>query len=143
MTNGYTTIQINGEAIGLKFGLPSVQMLIAAMGKNPDMFLTETGIDGVTKMTDAYVAYIVYSGYRNNMLLKDAKPEHDYAFFMDYIEGVKLDSDEANALSAVTTVWTESREVLKVKQRADENEEVKKKNLDLMKSNPIATDVLE
>ncbi|MBA3830205.1 MAG: hypothetical protein H0X33_14795 [Taibaiella sp.] len=126
MNNGYTTIEIDGKTIGIKFGLPSVQLLLKKIAAFPDLIFDNGAL------TVAGIGFILYSGYVNNCLLKDAEAKLTYEDFMNYTESVANDTEAAKPLNAVIECWGQSREVQKV---VDNNkEDVKKKNLIRTKS---------
>lgn len=131
MNNGYTTIEIGGKTIGLKFGLPSLRMMMEKSIKHPGM-LNET-----TLFDETGYAYLLYSGYCNNCLVKETEPEFNFEFFMDYIEEISGDEEKSKLLANVIEVWAASRQVQRMVEK--DKSAVKKKNGHSMKSKPSAT----
>lgn len=113
----YTTITINGEKIGLKFGMASFRYL--SEGR-----LTEGKSFQNNELTEIGIAHIIYSGYYNNCIVKDVDAKLKFEDFVDFIE-LNLKNDEfINELKEVIEVWTQS-DIIKQTQT---EEEPKKKN---------------
>lgn len=71
----YTTFELKGEKIGLKFGMASFRYLANTKFLDANDTITEIGI-----------AKILYSGYYNNCIIKDVEPKYTLEDFVDYIE---------------------------------------------------------
>lgn len=100
MNNGYTQIDINGELIGLKFGLPSI-------GKIKEM---SEGMDSSVETMATYgMAVILYCGYWNNCLIKQVIPKHNLQFFYDAIEDAFLEEEKIKPFKEVMDFFNESR----------------------------------
>ena len=74
----YTTITINDQKVGLKFGMASFR------------YLSEKFVEGISfnngELTEIGIAHLIYSGYLNNCLVKDVIPQHKFEYFSDYVE---------------------------------------------------------
>jgi hypothetical protein len=96
----YTTITINDQKVGLKFGMASFRYL---SDKFKDGFSFENG-----ELNEIGVAHLVYSGYYNNCLIKGVLPEMTFENLVDYIEVNILKSEFLEELKNVISVWGES-----------------------------------
>lgn len=121
---------IDGKAIGLKFGLPALRMLVEKAVEFPNIWNKHEIFN------EAGWAYLLYFGYVNNCMVKEIVPELKFETFMDYVEEVAHDTELAQPLNAVIAIWAASREVVRLNKPAGEE---KKSNGDLMKSNLSAT----
>jgi hypothetical protein len=96
----YTTIDINGQKLGLKFGMASFRYL---QGKF---------VDGIAFQGDSLneigIAHILYSGYFNNCLIKDVVPTILFEDFVDFIE-LNLNNEEVLAnIKDIMSIWAAS-----------------------------------
>jgi hypothetical protein len=138
MNNGYATVEINGEQIGLKFGMHVMQ---AMMGK------PIPAIDEETKQMNAldalmYTSELLYEGYINNCLVKKERPSLSFQPFYDYVEDAFLDVEKTKKLNEeVVQVFTLSKfvEAGKEKLQKAAAELTKKKNGQQTKSKSSAT----
>ena len=96
----YTTIEIEGKTIGLKFGMASFRYL-------QNRFKDEISFNGNT-LTEIGFAQILYSGYYNNCIIKDVVPEYNIEFFVDFIENNLKDDDIINKINSVIQLWSEN-----------------------------------
>lgn len=97
----YTTITINGEKIGLKFGMASFRYL--SEGK-----FVEGKAFSNNELTEIGIAHILYSGYYNNCLVKDYEIIYSFENFVDFIESNisnKLIQDE---IKSIIEIWAKS-----------------------------------
>lgn len=113
----YTTIEIEGKTIGLKFGMASFR------------YLQNRFIDGVSfnanMLTEIGFAQIIYSGYYNNCIIKDVIPEYNFEYFVDFIEKNLNNDDAIKEINKVIQIWSENEFI----KNANSNitEETKKK----------------
>lgn len=114
--NGYIAIEINGEQIGLKFGLPCVTRL-----EEKSSVMKEKGM---------WAAYLLYYGYLNNCLIKEVEPTKNLEFFTDYTDASIVDEKTNAELLKVIECFNESKLIkgLKEKNKPEEKVEAKKKN---------------
>lgn len=116
MNNGYTTVEIDGIQVGIKFGMPCITEMIE---KNiPDL------TDPVANIF--YTADLLYAGYRNNCMVKREEPQLDYQPFYDLVENSFYDEEQLLKLSKVVQVFTESK-VVQAGKKAQEQIDSKKK----------------
>lgn len=113
----YTTITINNEEIGLKFGMASFRYLT-------DKFVDGISFDGNT-INEIGISHILYSGYYNNCLVKNEKPKHNFESIVDWIESNLRNETVLSELQEVIKVWSES-DIIK---EASETDPSKKKKL--------------
>jgi hypothetical protein len=94
----YTTITINGETIGLKFGMASFRYLQGKLvnGKTfTDNELNEIGI-----------AHILYSGYYNNCLIKEIDTKLAFEDFVDWIEQNISNNNTLEDVKRAMDIWS-------------------------------------
>lgn len=96
----YTTITINGEEIGLKFGMASFR------------YLTDKFVDGVSfnenMINEIGISHIIYGGYYNHCLIKNEKPKYNFEYIVDYIESNLKNQKVLQELQEVIKVWSDS-----------------------------------
>ena len=106
----YTTITINDQKVGLKFGMASFR------------YLSDKFVEGVAfnngELNEIGVAHLIYAGYYNNCLVKEVIPTYKFEYFVDYIEGNLKNEYFLNELKEVLKVWTEN-EIIKSTQVED------------------------
>lgn len=120
--NGYIALEINGEKVGLKFGMPANRMFTEKMAENIDLISK----DGV--VNEIGVAYLIYFGYLNNCLVKEETQKYGFGYFLEYVEDAILNPDLMPSLVAVSQCYADSRFTQEWVKRIDEStEEVKKK----------------
>jgi hypothetical protein len=96
----YTTITINDQKVGLKFGMASFRYL---SDKFKDGISFENG-----ELNEIGVAHLVYSGYYNNCLVKGVLPEMTFENLVDYVETNILKNEFLEELKEIIKVWGES-----------------------------------
>lgn len=103
----YTTITINGEKIGLKFGMASFRYL--SEGK----FVEGTAFAG-EQLTEIGIAHILYSGYYNNCIIKDMELNNDFEYFVDFVEKSIIQESSMQEIKNAIDIWSKS-EFIKLK----------------------------
>jgi hypothetical protein len=96
----YTTITINDQKVGLKFGMASFRYL---SDKFKDGISFENG-----ELNEIGVAHLVYSGYYNNCLVKGVLPEMTFENLVDYVEANIMKNEFLEELKGIIKVWGES-----------------------------------
>jgi hypothetical protein len=96
----YTTITINDQKVGLKFGMASFRYL---SDKFKDGISFENG-----ELNEIGVAHLVYSGYYNNCLVKGVLPEMTFENLVDYVEVNIMKNEFLEELKCIIKVWGES-----------------------------------
>jgi hypothetical protein len=96
----YTTITINDQKVGLKFGMASFRYL---SDKFKDGISFENG-----ELNEIGVAHLVYSGYYNNCLVKGVLPEMAFENLVDYVETNIMKPEFLEELKNIIKVWGES-----------------------------------
>lgn len=114
----YTTIEIEGKKIGLKFGMASFRYL-------QSRFKDEVSFNGST-LTEIGFAQILYSGYYNNCIIKDVVPEYNFEFFVDFIENNLKNDEIINQINSIIELWSQN-DFIKNSSNT-ENTDTKKKN---------------
>jgi hypothetical protein len=96
----YTTITINDQKVGLKFGMASFR------------YLSDKFKDGISfdngELNEIGVAHLVYSGYYNNCLVKGVLPELTFENLVDYVETNIMKNEFLEELKGIIKVWGES-----------------------------------
>jgi hypothetical protein len=118
----YTTITINDQKVGLKFGMASFRYL---SDKFKDGISFENG-----ELTEIGVAHLVYSGYYNNCLVKGVLPELTFENLVDYVESNIMKNEFLEELKNIIKVWGES-EMIKsnIAETQEVDDKAKKKSL--------------
>lgn len=113
----YTTIDIEGKTIGLKFGMASFR------------YLQNKLVDGVTyngnELNEIGIAHILYSGYYNNCIIKDIVPELTFETFVDFIEINLTNAKVLEKIKEIIALWTQN-DIIKSIQSPSANEAKKK-----------------
>jgi hypothetical protein len=117
----YTSIIINGQKVGIKFGMASFR------------YLSEKFVDGKAyhnnELTEIGISYIVYSGYYNNCIVKEEEPNLSFSDFVDWVETSLTDSEKSKEVMDVISLWASNDFVKKkeVEKEEENTEEPKKK----------------
>ena len=115
----YTTITINDQKVGLKFGMASFR------------YLSDKFIDGVSfengELNEIGVSHLVYSGYYNNCLVKGVLPEMTFENLVDYVEVNIMKAEFLEELKNIIKVWGESDMIKSNVAATQEVEEITKK----------------
>ena len=114
----YTTITINDQKVGLKFGMASFRYL---SDKFKDGFSFENG-----EINEIGISHLVYSGYYNNCLVKNVLPEMTFENLVDYVESNIMKDEFLEELKNIIKVWGES-DMIKSNKNPVEKEEDKTK----------------
>jgi hypothetical protein len=96
----YCTLTINGTKTGIKFGMASYRFLQGKL------------IEGIThqgeELNEIGIAYILYSGYWNNCIIKDVEPELTFADFVEFIEGNLKNQEALAEIRNALELWTKN-----------------------------------
>jgi hypothetical protein len=114
----YTTITIEGNKIGLKFGLASFRYL-------KDKFVEGRAFQN-DELTEIGIAHILYSGYYNNCLIKDSEIKLTFEYFVDFIESNLTNTEVFEQIKLVLDIWSQN-DFIKEKEVEIGKEEAKKK----------------
>jgi hypothetical protein len=115
----YTTITINDQKVGLKFGMASFRYL---SDKFKDGISFENG-----ELNEIGVSHLVYSGYYNNCLVKGVLPEMTFENLVDYVEVNIMKPEFLEELKNIIKVWGESDMIKSNVAATQEVEETTKK----------------
>jgi len=115
----YTTITINDQKVGLKFGMSSFRYL---SDKFKDGISFENG-----ELNEIGVSHLVYSGYYNNCLVKGVLPEMTFEDLVDYVEVNIMKPEFLEELKNIIKVWGESDMIKSNVASTQEVEETTKK----------------
>jgi len=115
----YTTITINDQKVGLKFGMASFR------------YLSDNFKDGISfndgELNEIGIAHLVYSGYYNNCLVKGVLPEITFENLLDYIEANIMKNEFLEELKKVISVWGDSDMIKSSVQAIEEVQDKTKK----------------
>src|SRR5262245_54620050 len=107
---GLTTIQINGQAVGLKFAYPAIKWFTEESTKS-DIYFTP-GIDST--FTVEGLAKLIQCAYKNHCMIEEVEPTLSYRHFYEYVE-VNQDTEEGQKeLLRVTEVYASSSVIKKL-----------------------------
>lgn len=139
MSNGYTTIDIKGQTVGLTFGLPAIKRI---MEKTVEYSLAvehknENGEVVSSTYTEAGMTHILFAGYLNNCYADDQKPVLKFRDFTELLEDAVINPENGEQIRDAIKVFEESKAVKKFLHAPET--EVKKKNGIGMKSKVSAT----
>ena len=107
----YTTITIDQDKIGLKFGMASFRYL-------SDKLVDNVSFNG-NELNEIGIAHILYSGYYNNCLVKNVDVALTFEYFVDYIESNINNEQFITELTSVISVWSDS-DIIKQTQEVKE-----------------------
>ena len=97
----YCTLTINGQKVGLKFGMASFRYL-------SDGKLVEGKSFNKNELNEVGIAHILYSGYYNNCLVKDVEPSLTFEDFVDYIEQMLVNKIPLDEVTNAIKVWADN-----------------------------------
>lgn len=127
---GICTIEVEGETIPLRFGMPANRILFEKLADNPTMLSS-------TNVNEKGVAWLIYAGYVNACMAKDQEPVKDFEYFFAFVEDCSVDLP--GELQRIADVYANSRYTQKAAQNViDAVEDIKKKNPGMI-SSPSAT----
>lgn len=118
---GYVELEMEGQKIGLKFGMDCLKHV---QEKSRTMLL----VDAKGAVNDAGLAYILYYGYKNWCLVKELTPSLTYESFFNFAEAAYYDKERNEECVKLITAFAESKIVKsEVSKKTEEPEKVKKK----------------
>ncbi len=118
---GYTTIKIKGQEVGLLFGLYAVQLIFEKLGK------IEVNMSEAHKSATIF-KHILYCGYIGDCDAMDVKPELTARDFLIFIEECAKAGDMSPVTDAVE-VYNKSTTVKEKEVKADAVDSEKKNQL--------------
>lgn len=125
MNNGYTSISINGQSVGIKFNYKAVGDFIIATIEKRDKYYV-----GEDKFSYLGIAKLLKLGYDENCEIKEVEPTLSLEDFFNWVEAAHLEnkeSDKAEITKAIN-VFNDSQYVKTlVEQFTDKTGEESKK----------------
>lgn len=106
----YTTLTIDDEKIGIKFGMAAFRYL--SEGKFVEGKSFQNNI-----ITEIGIAHIIYSGYMNNCLVKEQEEQYSFEFFVDFVESNIKNQKIMDEIKNIINIWANSDFI---KQKSDE-----------------------
>jgi hypothetical protein len=121
MSNGYCQIVVNGETIGLRFGMLANRMMA-------ERFLTDSTIMNNGQLNEVGIAYLIYAGYCNWCAVKDEQPKYKVGYFIEYVEECEVDETKLQEFQNIGDVYSKSKFTGKYLEEINKvTEEIKKK----------------
>lgn len=118
--NGYISFEMNGQKVGLKFGLPANRDFVTMLNEHPEYLNPDGSPNGTA------VAYLLYYGYKNNCLVKQEKATIPFESFHDFVDDAQMEEGEKlKTLVEISECYAQSRYTKFIVEKAEE--EVKKK----------------
>lgn len=108
----YCTITIKDQTIGLKFGMASFRYLSENKFVEGKAFVKN-------ELNEIGIAYVLYSGYYNNCLVKEMPLSLTFEDFVDHVEMSMLNKSYVNEIINAVKMWSDN-EYLKTTQIDDE-----------------------
>lgn len=122
MNNGYIQIEINGEKVGLKFGLPAIRSI--AQYQDVEGFYSD---DKKTVYSEIGIAQIIYSGYCCNQRIKSEPVTLTMNEIYDFVEERALNVERfGSEVMPIIDCLNNSRVVEELAKNAKEEESKKK-----------------
>ena len=118
--SGYTVVNINGEEIGLHFGVPASRMFYEKLANDEFM------VSGNT-INEIGIATVLHCGYINNCMLKDLAQTKTFGYFLSYVENGFIDDDIKKQLERISKTFSESRYTKKITDQVRDHLDDKKK----------------
>jgi len=109
----YTSIIINGQKVGIKFGMASFRYLSDKFSEGKAYHNNE--------LTEIGIAYIVYSGYYNNCIVKEEEAVMSFSDIVDWVEESLVNGSKSTDIVEIINLWA-SNDFVK-KKLDDPNEE--------------------
>jgi len=111
MNNGYTTINLDGDVIGLKFAYPAIRMWGEAMIGKADFYQIVDNSDPNNpkiSVTIEGLAKFIECGYINNCMIKEVEPLFKYENFFNWVEKSINDEEVTAQIMDVMKCYQES-----------------------------------
>lgn len=119
---GYIQININGQPVGIKFGLLSIKDFSLAAEKKRDVLYEGENLSFLG------VAKLIQCGYKNNCEIKEVEPVLTLEDFNNWTEEAMSSDERKKELAEVLNVFAQSQYV-KLLQDLPQDEDAKKKTL--------------
>jgi len=123
--NGYTTININGETVGIKFGYLAIKEFSLAAEKKRDVYYDT--VNDEQQLSFLGIAKLIHCGYKNNCEIKETEPKYFLEHFNDWVEIAINDEERKKQLAEVLKVFAEYQYVKRLAEMQVNGEETKKK----------------
>lgn len=104
----YATIDLNGTAVGLKFGYQAIKWFTLDSEKYEEEYVIT--IDEKSQLTALGFADLLHCAYRNNMLLKKQDPVIELGEFYDWVVDKNSTPEGQQELKRLDTICEESKD---------------------------------
>lgn len=103
--NGYISIEIDGQPVGLKFAYPAIKGFIEASFNKPGIYTdgTEAG-----NLTLEGIAKLMQQGYINNCIIKEVEPTLTYEAFYNWMEEANETEEGRAKMGEVLKIFADS-----------------------------------
>lgn len=116
--NGFTTITINGESVGIMFGMYA-NRVFAERKQNAKYYSGDS-------LNELGIAALLHAGYENHCVLEDKEGALSLKDFSSYVDEMTITGETEEIKRAVET-WSNSHFIKKSIERLKDQKEVKKK----------------
>ena len=130
--NGYTTININGQTVGIKFGLLAIKEFSLTTEKKREVLYEGDNLSFLG------MAKLIQCGYKNNCEIKEVQPTLTLEDFNNWTEEALTSDERKNDVSVVLNCFAESQFVKTLIDLPKEETKKKTQSNTLKKSNPAS-----
>lgn len=131
---GRCNINMNGENVPLRFGMPAVRWFMERITQEHIAPLSDDSIN------ETGIAYLLYAGYYNWCIADDKIPQKTLSDFMEWVELMADDPDAQKEMMKAGEAFRDSKVVNKAIDKMTEHTDEVKKKLTGMTLNPSATE---
>ena len=129
--SGVCVINVNGEDVKLRFGMPANREIFSRLLDEPDMLNAD-------KIDERGVTVLIYAGYVNACMAEDKPVTKSFEYFFEFVED---NVGEAEVFQTVANCYSNSRHTKKMIDKVNTaTEDIKKKTLTGTSSSPSATE---
>lgn len=119
--SGYIEFSLNGEGIGLRFGIHAVRLFLDKMGGDEQLISSNT-------VNELGIATLIYCGYINECIVKDIPQAYKLGYFVQAVEDSVIHPEGRKVLEDIANAYMNSKYTKRVIESAkDASDELKKK----------------
>lgn len=100
----YTTIDIKGQQVGLKFGYECNKWFFTAMIEHLDTYT-----DGEEQLSTLGFAKLFHCAYRNNCAIKDVETTLNTGDFYEWFEENLSTEEGKEKFASIVSIWAETQ----------------------------------
>ena len=102
-----THVQVNGQTIGLRFGMQCAREFIVASIEKRDIFFTKDENE-YSNLTEVAISKLIHCAYRNDCSVKDVIPVLTLEDVCNWVEE-KILSESLEEIQDILNAWGESQ----------------------------------